>query len=711
MTTSPAAKRRIAVLGGGMGSLAAVFQLTNRKDWQDHYEIDVYQMGWRLGGKGASGRNADLHARIEEHGLHIWPGFYHNAFQLMQQCYRELGRDPHTCPIATWKDAFKKQHCIMDMEDVGGRREPWPLVAPGNASVPGVGGRWPTLFDYACMALQLLFTHPFQRPRAPGQPAEERSWWQRVRRAVLGHLNISLLFVETLFVRYVRRRWHRLPHRVARRHPRHRHAVVRWLDRGRAWLARRLSRRLREDRAARRLWILVDLMHTGIRGLLHDGLYLHGFDTIDHLDFRDWLRQHGASEWTVNCALIKGLYDFLFAYPGGDPGRPNLAGGVGLRLCTRLAFDYKGAILWKMQAGMGDVVFAPLYEVLRRRGVKFHFFHRVKHLGLAADGRSIDRIVLGRQATPRDPEYRPLVSVKNLPCWPNVPRYDQLEQGAQLQEREINLESQWSAWPDAAEVTLRAGQDAEQGDFDLVVLGLSLGALPGVAGELIARDARWRQMLEGVQTVRTLSAQLWLKPDLAGLGWDLPSPILSAFADPLQTWADMSQTLPHEDWSGTARPGNVSYFCGPWPDAAEEVPPSNTEFPAQERTRAQDNVKEWLDREIGSLWPGALTPAPPHGMNWDLLAAPKESSGPDRLRHQFCKVNIEPTDRYVLSAAGTTRHRLAVNESGFTNLYLVGDWVRNGINFGCVESAVVSGLQVCRALTGQPREIPGETDW
>ena len=46
-------------------------------------------------------------------------------------------------------------------------------------------------------------------------------------------------------------------------------------------------------------------------------------------------------------------------------------------LTTKMFFEYRGAIFWKMAAGMGDVVFAPLYQALRRRGVGFEFFHRV----------------------------------------------------------------------------------------------------------------------------------------------------------------------------------------------------------------------------------------------------------------------------------------------------------------------------------------------
>ena len=83
-------KRKIAVLGGGCGSMAAVWELTEIPGWQEKFDITVYQMGWRLGGKCASGRNAAAGQRIEEHGLHVWAGFYENGFKLMQQAYAAL---------------------------------------------------------------------------------------------------------------------------------------------------------------------------------------------------------------------------------------------------------------------------------------------------------------------------------------------------------------------------------------------------------------------------------------------------------------------------------------------------------------------------------------------------------------------------------------------------------------------------------------------
>ena len=46
------AVKKIAILGGGLGSLSTAFALTNESNWKERYEITIYQIGWRLGGKG-----------------------------------------------------------------------------------------------------------------------------------------------------------------------------------------------------------------------------------------------------------------------------------------------------------------------------------------------------------------------------------------------------------------------------------------------------------------------------------------------------------------------------------------------------------------------------------------------------------------------------------------------------------------------------------
>ena len=87
--TDDPGKIKIAVLGGGCGAMAAACYLSSTEELRRKYEVTVYQQGWRLGGKGATGRDrrADYGERIYEHGLHMWLGWYDNAFKLIQDVY------------------------------------------------------------------------------------------------------------------------------------------------------------------------------------------------------------------------------------------------------------------------------------------------------------------------------------------------------------------------------------------------------------------------------------------------------------------------------------------------------------------------------------------------------------------------------------------------------------------------------------------------
>ena len=74
---------------GALDRWSPAYELSKTPALQQQYDVTVYQLGWRLGGKGASGRHTEPggYDRIEEHGLHIWLGNYQNAFLLMQDCY------------------------------------------------------------------------------------------------------------------------------------------------------------------------------------------------------------------------------------------------------------------------------------------------------------------------------------------------------------------------------------------------------------------------------------------------------------------------------------------------------------------------------------------------------------------------------------------------------------------------------------------------
>src|SRR5579863_4978647 len=135
-----AEKRKVAILGGGIGAMTTAFELTRSPKWQDNFDITIYQMGWRLGGKGASGRDLENRARIEEHGLHVWFGFYENAFELIRLAYEEVNRLGLTpgSPFTDFTKAFTKQS-VCSMIDQGRKDGDniWSFWFPTSDRTPG----------------------------------------------------------------------------------------------------------------------------------------------------------------------------------------------------------------------------------------------------------------------------------------------------------------------------------------------------------------------------------------------------------------------------------------------------------------------------------------------------------------------------------------------------------------------------------------------
>ena len=243
----------------------------------------------------------------------------------------------------------------------------------------------------------------------------------------------------------------------------------------RAW-AGDIARPFLDHDDPRRAWSLVDLLLTIVIGVLEDGILTNGFGVIADKDFRQWLNQKGADPLVSNGPLIQSLYDIFFAYEGGDVSRPSVEAGPALRGSLRTMLTYQGHVLYKMNAGMGDTVFAPLYLALKQRGVTFKFFHRVEKLVYDEATNAISAIEIARQVDLNVPEYAPLVDVKGLPCWPSTPLTDQIVNGQAL--KGVDLESMWSGWTDAGHTTLQLGQD-----FDQVVLGITVAGLPFICDE------------------------------------------------------------------------------------------------------------------------------------------------------------------------------------------------------------------------------------
>ncbi|HJV63314.1 MAG TPA: NAD(P)-binding protein, partial [Albitalea sp.] len=367
------APEKIAILGGGVGAMTAAFYLTDQPGWQNQREITVYQMGWRLGGKGASGRNAALGQRIEEHGLHIWFGFYDNAFKTIQRAYDLLDR-PEGAPLRTWRDAFKEQHFITLTEFVGGECRLWPIDTPPMPGEPGQGDEkldlWRialTAYEWIKQWLETLCTehaHPAEPARALSAERGAGSWLHGLAQRM--EHEVEVLYADaSACLDALHACAKELAGNLGRDGDHRLQAAS--LQGLREWARHGFGTRAEAQGVAdelRRLYICADLALTALIGMYEDGVFTHGFDVINGEDFRAWLARHGANQTlTVDSAPVRGFYDLVFAYEDGDFARPNIEAGTMLRGMMRVAFDYHGAIMWKMQAGMGDVVFTPLYEL------------------------------------------------------------------------------------------------------------------------------------------------------------------------------------------------------------------------------------------------------------------------------------------------------------------------------------------------------------
>jgi uncharacterized protein with NAD-binding domain and iron-sulfur cluster len=183
---------------------------------------------------------------------------------------------------------------------------------------------------------------------------------------------------------------------------------------------------------------------------------------------------------------------------------------------------------------------------------------------------------------------------------------------------------------------------------------------------------------------------------------------LSGFVEPFDTWADMSHLICEESWKDPVRA--IAYFCSVLPDAADgEV---TGQFHEEQRELVRCNAVRFLDHDVGKLWPGAACKGN-EDFCWDLLASEGRGHEPEkpsqahgaresRFDSQYWRANVAPTDRYVLSLPGSIKYRLSPLDMTFDNLTIAGDWTATGLDTGCIESAVMSGLLAAHAISQKP---------
>jgi uncharacterized protein with NAD-binding domain and iron-sulfur cluster len=694
-------KKKIAILGGGLGSMTTA-TLLSEPEYQDQFDITVYQMGWRLGGKGASGRNLEKQNRIEEHGLHLWFGFYDNAFELIKRCYAENNR-PLGSPLSTWNEAFKPCSFFVLQEHINDEWIKWALPFPQNDLEPGMGSEELSIYDYASemarFALNSYETYQVQKniskedspfENLENLHSDELELPTLVRKLIRKEVGLSLhaLLKKTDDLFYGKKKLSTIKSK----------RLILLLEFFLKYYGPLIDKKVENNDLLRRLWIGIDLALTCLLGFLRDGVFKDGLKVINKYDYKEWLKRNGASPLTVNSAPVNAIYSAFFS------ANNTFEAGTAINISLKLVLKYRGAFYYRMQAGMGDTIFTPMYEVLKKRGVKFEFFHKVQNVVMSEDQQSIDSVEGAIQATLKntDEEYQPLVDVKGLPCWPSMPLYDQLVQGDELKTEKINLESAWTPWKNVGSFSLKKGID-----YDHIVLGIAIDALKPICADIITAKPSWQQMMDKMIAVPTQALQLWFKPDVAGLGWAFwqkELAFLSTYTDdPMNTWADMSDLIIRESWPDDHFPNQIAYYCNEYlqKNFPELPPPSDHGYPAEQLALMRERVLKALKESLPAIFPNAVDEQ--GEFRWDLLVDPENGVGEERLNSQYLRVNMDPTEHYVLSAKGSAEYRLKADESGFRNMTLTGDWIDNEadngvMNGGYVEGTVLSGIKSSEAV-------------
>ena len=506
-------------------AMAAAWRLSE-PGWAGRARVDHrLPAGWRLGGKGASSRGA--HGRIEEHGLHLWLGYYENAFRLLRECYAELDRAAHrpdgADPHVARRDAPHRGRSGLEDRDADGWHHWVGQFTPNDRAArasPSATGREVTMVDLAA-------------PRAPaGRRLPRRRSPTRSRSApARWSLSASAAAPDRVSRWPTASRSPWLPAILEATARLHGAADRRGLDGAVAALDRALAAVRRGARATRSRATPTcaargtssSVMTASVRGMLADGLLTdrrgfrahqrRGLPRLDHAPRRRRRR-------SPTSRSSAGLYDLVFADGGADRA------------------DRGGQRRHRGLHDLEDVLRVPGRDLLEDGGG--HGRHRVRAAlrGAAAARRALRVLPPRRPAAPvgrphADRRRSPSAARRTwrrrrasttsrssasaaCPCFPAGAARRPARRGRR--HRATNRSSRTGA----AGPTPRCARCAAARTSTSSCSPSRVGMAALVCRELIDDRPEWRAMVDHAVHDRDAGLQLWLREDEPTLGWPQP---------------------------------------------------------------------------------------------------------------------------------------------------------------------------------------------
>ncbi|MCA9701471.1 MAG: hypothetical protein KC431_28375, partial [Myxococcales bacterium] len=456
---------------------------------------------------------------------------------------------------------------------------------------------------------------------------------------------------------------------------------------------------------------------TNLIGVVKDRMLTANDENLfDDQNYTDWLIRHGLSKQAQHSSLSWFYNDIIAGYENGEADRPWMAAGSSVLGLVRMLMTYRGSFSYALQSEIGDSFVGPVYQALVARKVKFKFFHRVweLHSAESSDGeKMITKIKIEEQVELRWPDlgYDPFLTI-NPPIgprkvWPSEPKLGLLTDASVRKITDesgninVNLESFYTG-------QIGETHEIEQGvDFDQVVFAMPMGVIPTYCKKLCDESPAWENMGTKLLSVPTQVISLWFKKSFK-MGKGYHQPILSGYSQPFATWEDCSQLSEAETWPPDGEAKATATLFGALPGPMQPLPfgtpPHEFDAVLQKAVRS---AKLFLDNEASGLWPEACYPGTgaldPDNL-CKITGATRESQP---IPNVVVNVNVGPLDRYTQVAPGTLKYRQRPGETGYSNMVIAGDWVRNGIEVGCLEGAVIAGRCAAGVLSGKKIDILG----